>query len=107
MIKYYDEIFAAVTFPPSVFCGEDDMSELMQPPVNLVLAHNQVLRCQFRKGRMIPFVPLCRLLKKCKRPTRAAPLVAMRAKERVKSRISSMALDPAEMEFAKKAFDGE
>jgi hypothetical protein len=94
MIKAYPEIFDGAEFTPNVFCSEDDISELQQTPLNMMHVQNQILRCSFRKGKTIPFVPLSKILKTDARPTRAPPTVAVRSRGRLRSLFVTASLGP-------------
>ena len=73
MIEKYETIFAGLEVGDEMLCNDEDFIEFNKPPVNLANVQYQMFRCQFRKGKIIPFVPLCRLLRKYERPTRKAP----------------------------------
>lgn len=73
MIEHYDEIFEGLEVGEDLLCNDEDFIEFNKPPVNLANVQYQMFRCQFRNGKIIPFVPLCRLLKKYERPTREPP----------------------------------
>jgi hypothetical protein len=98
MIKFFDEIFADFPLTDNVFCNEDDLSELNQPPVNMTHVQNQILRCHLRKGRLIPFVPLCKILKSYARPTRKPPAPGPSPQVRTRSLFASMSLGSEECE---------
>jgi hypothetical protein len=72
MIDGYEQFFQGIAFPPALFVTDEDFSLFSGPPVNLIHAKNQILRCQSRKGRIIPFVPVCRLFKKFEPPAAEA-----------------------------------
>jgi hypothetical protein len=69
MIDSYELLFQGFTFTADLFVTQEDFTELSRPPVNLIHARNQILRCQSRKGRFIPFVPVCRLYKQFEPPS--------------------------------------
>jgi hypothetical protein len=68
MIDGYETFFAGIVFSADRFVTDEDFTELSRPPVNLIHARNQILRCQSRKERIIPFVPVCRLYKQFQPP---------------------------------------
>lgn len=75
MVEKYEEIFAGLEVTEDMFCNDDDFIEFNRPPINLIHIQHQMFRCQFRRDKIIPFVPLCQLLKQFKRPTRPLPAV--------------------------------
>jgi hypothetical protein len=72
MIQTFEETFAGCEITDDLVCDEDDLRAFSRPPVNLTHLQHQTCRCQFRHGKIIPFVPICRLLKKFAPPTRSA-----------------------------------
>jgi hypothetical protein len=68
MIEGYNQFFEGMTFSADLFVTDEDFIEFSRPPVNFIHAKNQILKCQSRKGRIIPFVPVCRLLKQFEPP---------------------------------------
>jgi hypothetical protein len=71
MIDNFQEIFAGLEFPDDLIMTDDDFQELLRPPVNLRHVQHQMFRCQFRHGRVIPFVPICRLMQEWQPPQRS------------------------------------
>lgn len=76
LIEDYQTIFKGINFDDeNLLCTEEDFNLFNAPPINVVHIQNQIFRCNFRHGHIIPFVPLCRLIdsQKFKRPTRDPP----------------------------------
>lgn len=76
LIEDYQTIFEGINFDDeNLLCNEEDFNLFNAPPINVVHIQNQIFRCNFRHGHIIPFVPLCRLIDSPKfvRPTRDPP----------------------------------
>lgn len=76
LIEDYKTIFEGINFDDeNLLCNEEDFNLFNAPPINVVHIQNQIFRCNFRHGHIIPFVPLCRLIDspKFERPTRDPP----------------------------------
>ncbi|OHT06033.1 RhoGAP domain containing protein [Tritrichomonas foetus] len=75
LISRFNDIFTDFSVDESLFCNEEDFSLFNAPPINVVHIQHQIFRCNFRHGHIIPFVPLCRLVKtkRFERPTRDPP----------------------------------
>jgi Rho GTPase-activating protein 10 len=73
LVGHYDEIFDGMTFDERHLCTEEDFVEFAKPPVNVQHVQNQICKCEVRKGKLIPFVPLARLVSSFEPPDRPAP----------------------------------
>lgn len=86
LIEDYQMVFEGIDFnDESLICNEEDFNLFNAPPINVVHIQNQIFRCNFRHGHIIPFVPLCRLIdsQKFKRPTRDPPDPTNEQKEEI------------------------
>jgi hypothetical protein len=73
LIQDYDEIFDRLTFDDSHLCNEEDFLEFAKPPVSETHVQHQIDKCESRRGKLIPFVPLARLISSFQPPERPAP----------------------------------
>ncbi|KAH0786271.1 RhoGAP domain containing protein [Histomonas meleagridis] len=75
MIRCYDQIFDDVVITEDDFCNDEDIASLNAPKVNIEKLKHLIARCKLREGSLIPYIPICRLLKSpCyARPTKEPP----------------------------------
>jgi hypothetical protein len=99
MIERFEETFAGLDISDKLIMNEEDLQELRRTPVNIQHIRHEMVRRTLRHGKLIPYVPICRLMAEWQPPSRSPSTQPEDDEEKIESIMASF--DPSD-EFKSK-----